>query len=117
MSKANRLLNTSKKPAQKGWHRADIVAAVRKRGSNLQALSRKHGLADGTLRNALYHPAPRYERIIAEFIGKKPQEVWCDRYHSDGTPKSGRGERGRGRYNAKFNGYSKGRNANLTEKA
>jgi Ner family transcriptional regulator len=117
MSKANRLLNTAKKPARRDWHRADIVAAVRKKGSNLQELSRQHGYADGTLRNALYYPAPKYERIIAEFIGVTPQIIWPSRYHTDGTPKSGRGERGLGRYKAKFNSTRNAHTVNLTRGA
>jgi len=107
MSKTNRLLNTAKKPAPQDWHRADVVAAVRKAGSNLQALSRSHGLCDGAVRNALYMPAPRYERLIAEFLGTTAQKIWPSRYHTDGSPKSGRGERGIGRYQRKTTGPTK----------
>ncbi len=79
----------------------------------LAGLSRKHGYAVMTLRNALYFPAPKYERIIAEFLGTTPQKIWPSRYHKDGSPKSGRGERGIGRYKAKFNGSASRRNVNL----
>lgn len=103
-----------KKPASKDWHREDIKAAIRKEGSSLQALSIANGYSRSTLRNALDHPAPKYERIIAEFINKKPQQIWYSRYHLDGTPKSGRGERGLGRYKAKFNGSKNQCNVNLT---
>lgn len=115
MSNANRALSSTKKPALKDWHRADIIAAIKKRGSNLQALSRSHGYVDGTLRAALYTPAPKYERLIAEFLGTTPQAIWPSRYHLDGTPRSGRGERGLGRYRAKFNGSRSKRNVNLAE--
>ena len=67
----------------------------------------------GTLRNALNYPAPLYERLIAERIGTSPQKIWPSRYHNDGTPKSGRGERGRGRYKAKFNGSAHQNNVNF----
>lgn len=90
-----------KKPASKDWHRADIIAAVRKTGTNLQQLSREHGLGRTTLSNALYGPCPRYERLIAEHLGTTAQAIWPSRYHTDGSPKSGRGERGIGRYKAK----------------
>jgi len=96
-------LNTSKKPASKDWHRADIIAAVRKSGTNLQQLSRDHGLGRTTLSNALYGPCPRYERLIAEHLGTTAQDIWPSRYHEDGTSKSGRGERGIGRYKTKIN--------------
>ena len=114
MSISKQTLNMAKKPAPKDWHRADIIAAVRKAGSNLRQLSFAQGYTSPALRNALRHPAPRYERIIAEFLGTTPQKIWPSRYHTDGTPKSGRGERGLGRYKAKFNASQAGRNANLT---
>jgi Ner family transcriptional regulator len=108
-------LNMPKKPASKDWHRADIIAAVRKAGTNLQQLSHSKGYRAGVLRNALNGPAPLYERLIAEFIGTTPQTIWPSRYHADGSPKSGRGERGLGRYKAKFKPTKKQCNVNLTE--
>lgn len=89
-----------KKTAPKDWHRADIIAAIRKTGTNLQQLSRGHGLGRTTLSNALYGPCPRYERLIAEHLDVTPQIIWPSRYHLDGSPRSGRGERGIGRYKA-----------------
>ncbi|MCO9809335.1 helix-turn-helix domain-containing protein, partial [Salmonella enterica subsp. enterica serovar Mbandaka] len=35
------------------WHPADIIAALKKRGTSLSALSRQAGLASSTLANAL----------------------------------------------------------------
>lgn len=87
-----------KKPDPKDWTRHDVLYAVRRTGTCLQQLSLKLGFNRATLANALYAPYPKYERIIAEHLGKPVQEVWPTRYHEDGTPKSGRGERGRGRY-------------------
>lgn len=94
-------LDMAKKPAIQDWHRADIIAAVRKTGTNLQQLSRAHHLGRTTLSNALYGPCPRYERIIANHLQTTPQAIWPSRYHADGRPKSGRGERGMGRYKIK----------------
>jgi Ner family transcriptional regulator len=94
-------LNMPKKPASKDWHRADIIAAVRKTGTNLQQLSRYHGLGRTVLSNALYGPCPRYERLIAEHLKTTAQVIWPSRYHADGRPRSGRGERGIGRYKTK----------------
>lgn len=115
MSKNKPLLNTPKKPVVKDWHRADIIAAVRKKDTTLYGLSRTLGYKRTTLSNALYTPAPKYERLIAEFLDTTPQKIWPSRYHLDGTPKSGRGERGLGRYKAKFNGSSSKRNVKLTQ--
>lgn len=102
MSKISNTLNTPKKPASKDWHRADIIAAVCKTGTTLQQLAFTHGYTSGgTLRNALNYPAPKYERLIAEHLGTTPQRIWPSRYHADGSSKSGRGERGIGRYHRK----------------
>lgn len=95
------------------WHRADIIAAVRKKGTTLYGLSRSLGYKRTTISNALYTPAPRYERLIAEFLDTTPQVIWPSRYHADGSPRSGRGERGLGRYKTKFNAPDSGCNANF----
>lgn len=41
------------------WHPADIIAALRKEGTTLAALSRKAGLSSSTLANALTRPYQR----------------------------------------------------------
>ncbi|EGT5760541.1 DNA-binding transcriptional regulator SfsB [Cronobacter sakazakii] len=63
------------------WHPADIVAALRKKGSSLAAESRKAGLSSSTLANALTRPWPRGEKIIAEALGTEPWLIWPSRYH------------------------------------
>ncbi|HTH39787.1 MAG TPA: helix-turn-helix transcriptional regulator [Rhodocyclaceae bacterium] len=78
-------------------NRYDLLAEIRKRGSSLRQLSVAHGYSPDALRNALLRPWPKAEAIIAGFLGLTPQEIWPSRYHSDGRPKSGRGERGFGR--------------------
>ena len=53
-------LNMTKKPASQDWHRADVVAAVHKRGMSLQRLGFQHGYkATGVLQKALYCPTLR----------------------------------------------------------
>lgn len=94
-------IGSAKKTSPRDWHPADIVAAVRKRGSNLQQLSLLHGYYPTTLGNTLRRPWPKAERIIAEFIGAPPQRIWPSRYRPDGSPRSGRGERGIGRHKPK----------------
>lgn len=87
-----------KKPTSKDWHRADIIAAVRKSGTSIQALSFKNGYRRTTLGMALVHPYPKCERIIAAHLGITPQKIWPSRYNEDGTPKR---KRGLGRYKRK----------------
>lgn len=67
------------------WHPADIIAALRKRGTSLAAESRKAGLSSSTLANALTRPWPKGELLIAQAIGVLPQEIWPSRYHNPFT--------------------------------
>ena len=68
---------------RKNWHRQDILAAIRKCKGSLAALSVEHGLASGTLANALVKPWPKGELIIALALGTTPQEIWPERYFDD----------------------------------
>ncbi|HHH1817368.1 TPA: helix-turn-helix domain-containing protein [Yersinia enterocolitica] len=62
------------------WHRADILAAIRKRGSTLAQLSRDNGLHERTLYNALERHWPKGEQIIADFIDESVHRIWPERY-------------------------------------
>ncbi|POE40857.1 helix-turn-helix domain-containing protein [Pectobacterium odoriferum] len=62
------------------WHPADIIAALKKRGTSLVAVSRNAGLASSTLANALQRHWPKGERLIAEALGLSPEHVWPSRY-------------------------------------
>ncbi len=64
------------------WHRADIVAALKKRGFSVRQLSRDSGLGENTLANALRSPWPKGERIIAAALEMEPSEIWPTRYTS-----------------------------------
>lgn len=113
MSNFTETLNMPKKAAPKDWHKADIIAAIRKTGTSLREMSRSLDLVHSALGNALHYPAPRYERIIAERLNTTPQQIWPSRYHEDGSPKSGRGERGLGRYKAKYKFNASAKNSNV----
>lgn len=62
------------------WHPADIIAALRKKGTTLAAVSRCAGLSSLTLANALSRPWPKGEWLIAEALGVHPSEIWPSRY-------------------------------------
>lgn len=68
------------KKAAHDWHRADIVAALHKKGWSLRELSRQSALSAGTLKVALDRPWPKAERIIATAIGVAPESIWPSRY-------------------------------------
>ena len=75
-----------KKAAALDWHRADIVAELRKAGWSLRRLSKHHGYASPTtLTNALERPWPKGERLIAKAIGVDPAEIWPSRYQKKST--------------------------------
>ncbi|MGU9778794.1 helix-turn-helix domain-containing protein [Salmonella enterica subsp. enterica serovar 3,10:z10:-] len=69
----------------KDWHQAEILCELKKAGTNLSLLSREHGLASGTLQNALNKHYPRAEKIIADRLKLHPSVIWPSRYFdSDG---------------------------------
>lgn len=65
------------------WHRADVIAALKKTGTPLAKLSRRSGYSTGTLANALVRPWSKGERIIADALNMKPEEIWPSRYLRD----------------------------------
>lgn len=88
--KGNSHEKSSRNPGD--WHRADVVAELRKKGYSLRALSRKHGYQPTVLSYALSKPWPKAEKIIAAALGKKPYEIWPSRY-SNGKPNRRSGAR------------------------
>lgn len=70
---------------KKDWHQADIIAALRKKGTSLAALSRQAGLSSATLANALSRPWPKGEWLIAEALNIHPSEIWPSRYYDPVT--------------------------------
>ncbi|RKS84451.1 Nlp family transcriptional regulator [Orbus hercynius] len=62
------------------WHSADIIAALKKKGTTLSAESRKAGYATSTLANALARPWTKGEIIIANALGIGPEHIWPSRY-------------------------------------
>jgi Ner family transcriptional regulator len=70
------------------WHKQDIIAAVRKKGSTLQRLSYDHGFARNTLNMACDARFPRAHQVIADFLGVPRQVIWPQFYHPNGEPKT-----------------------------
>ena len=65
---------------QTDWHRADVIAALKKQGWSLRRLSISAGLSANTLRNALQSPYLKGEKIIATAIGVPAETIWPSRY-------------------------------------
>lgn len=98
MPTVNTKLDRLKKPAVNDWHKADIICGLWKLGTSIQKLSRENNYKGNGLEQALRRNWPKGERIIADALGVTPQQIWPSRYHTDGTPRSGRGERGLSHY-------------------
>lgn len=70
-----------KKASPVDWHRADIIAELRKAGWSLRKLATHHEYSSPTtLVVALDRPWPKGEKLIAEAIGQKPETIWPTRY-------------------------------------
>ena len=77
----NQIKRSKKSQSSLDWHSADIVAALRKSGWSLRALSVSFGLKPTTLAAALDRPYPKGEKCIADAICVKPWEIWPSRYN------------------------------------
>lgn len=62
------------------WHRADVIAALHKKGWSVAAVAKANKLSESTLRSALDKPYPKSERLIAQAIGIAPEEIWPERF-------------------------------------
>jgi Ner family transcriptional regulator len=73
-------------------------------GITLTALSVKHGFCDAAVSIALRKRSPYVQKVIAEHLGVRPQELWPSRYDENGSPVrlDPRGRSG----NRHTNGYS-----------
>lgn len=75
------------RPKNQDWHRQDVMSEIRKRGTTLAELGRLHGCKPATAYNVFHRPYPKMERIIAEFLNMKPQDIWPTRYPKVSTEK------------------------------
>jgi Ner family transcriptional regulator len=66
--------------AQRDWHPADVLAALKKRGKTLSGISVAHGYHATAAGKALKQPWPALEAVIAAAIGLEPEEIWPTRY-------------------------------------
>jgi Ner family transcriptional regulator len=88
-------MNLNSERVRKPWHPADIIAAVRKRGTSLQRLSREHGFSVFTMNKAVRQCFPACHLIIASVIGAPRQTIWPQFYDREGKRLSARERRRR----------------------
>ena len=60
------------------WHPAQVKAALEMAGTNLRQLARQHGYAH--INEVLNRPWLAAERLVANALNKKPDEIWPSRY-------------------------------------
>lgn len=81
--------------ADRGPHREDIKAAIRKKGRTLRQLSLELGHDRTAVSVALKQPWPKVRKGIADLLGTTPETLWPADYHPDGTPKTARRHTGK----------------------
>lgn len=75
----SKILSHSSTPID--WHRQDVMAAIRKKGTTLAELGRHHGYeSPAALYNVFKMSYPKVERIIATFLEVAPEDIWPSRY-------------------------------------
>lgn len=66
------------------WHPADVLAALKKKGNSLAALSVANGYHPTAAGKALKRRWPALEVLIADAIGVPAAQIWPTRYGPDG---------------------------------
>lgn len=66
--------------------RAMVKFSLDLQGLTLQGLAKKYGVRRESIDQAFYRPCPKAEKTIATVIGKKPWEIWPERYDQNGKP-------------------------------
>lgn len=66
-------------------HRADVIAAIKKRGTSMAELSRNAGLSETAVRVSLDRPFLRAEEVVIGFLKLPPKKIWPDRYDAEGN--------------------------------
>jgi Ner family transcriptional regulator len=81
------------------WDAPGILAAIKRKQSNLTELARSAGLNDSACRTSLTRAFPAADKVISDFLGVPLHELWPDRYEATG----GRIDRRTIRYRANTN--------------
>lgn len=84
------IADTATLAVKQDWHPADVLAALKKRGNSLAALSVANGYHPTAAGKALKRRWPALETLIADAIGVPAKEIWPTRYDA-GSPTNGNG--------------------------
>src|SRR3569832_1930162 len=67
--------------------RAWVIYQLKLRGESLASIAVAAGVAKQQTQKAMSAPYTRMEKVIADALGMMPQELFPDRYTSDGLPR------------------------------
>lgn len=73
-------MRTNEPPKNPDQRRAWILYQLHLVGSSFADLGRELGVTRDAVRNATRKRYPKMERAIANKIGKRPEEIWPERY-------------------------------------
>jgi Ner family transcriptional regulator len=71
------ITNKSTSP-QEDMHPADVIAALRKRGTSLRKIAIENGYSH--IQRVLTSPWLAAEQLVAKALDRKPEELWPSRY-------------------------------------
>ena len=69
---------TKSTDAQDDMHPADVIAALRKRGTSLRKIAIENGYSH--IQRVLTSPWLAAEQLVARALDKRPEELWPSRY-------------------------------------
>jgi len=73
-------MNTKHPPKNPDQRRAWILYQLHLAGSSFADLGREEGVTRNCVRAAVYKRYPKMERAIARKIGRRPEDIWPERY-------------------------------------
>lgn len=73
------VLESTKKNAV-NWHKADILAELKKKGWTLRSLAAEGNVSYSTLKTVFDKSYPKMERLVANAIGIAPEIIWAERF-------------------------------------
>jgi Ner family transcriptional regulator len=65
-------------PPQEDMHPADVIAALRKRGTSLRKIAIENGYSH--IQRVLTSPWLAAEQLVAKALDRRPEELWPSRY-------------------------------------
>lgn len=72
------VMNTHNSDMSTDWHPADVVAALRKRGTSLRKVAHANGYTH--IQAVLTRPWWAVEHLVAQALDMHPEQIWPTRY-------------------------------------